>query len=200
MRNRTLYYIAAVTLFATASPSFAQQPADSAKNDRTFEAHEKVERLVPKHYYRLNYVLRETEDGRTLNQRTFVVTINPEVTNAQGEVVSAGDPRWWSVRAGTRVPYSTSSAEGAKYSYADVGVNLDSRGFEFGEALQLEVSSEISSLGTESQPSSGLPVIRQLKVRSAVLAPFGKPTMVFTADDPASKHRFELEVTPVRER
>src|ERR1700758_2675460 len=175
MRNRTLYYIAAVTLFATASPGFAQQPADSAKNDRTAEVHEKVERLgtaVPKHYYRLNYVLRETEDGRTVNQRTFVVTINPEVTNAQGEVVSGGDPRWWSVRAGTRVPYSTSSAEGAKYSYADVGVNLDSRGFEFGEALQLEVSSEISSLGTESQPSSGLPVIRQLKVRSAVLAPF----------------------------
>jgi hypothetical protein len=64
----------------------------------------------------------------------------------------------------------------------------------------MQITSEISSLGTESGVSVTAPAIRQVKVRSAVQAPVGKPTVIFTADDPASKHRFELEVTPTRAR
>jgi hypothetical protein len=43
---------------------------------------------------------------------------------------------------------------------------------------------------------SNAPAVRQVKVRSAVVAPVGKPILVFTADDASSRHRFELEVTP----
>ena len=137
MRNPMFYLATVVLMLAACSPSFAQQRADSGPSD-----HAKVEQLAdaaPKHYYRLNYVLRETDEGRAVNQRTFVVTINPEVLNAQGEVIV--EPKWWSVRAGTRVPYATGAADAGKYSYADIGVNLDSRGYEVGDSLQLEVSS-----------------------------------------------------------
>jgi len=63
--------------------------------------------------------------------------------------------------------------------------------------LQLEVTAEISSVATEAA-SNAAPPIRQLKVKGAVFAPLGKQTLVFTAEDPASRHQFELQVTPVR--
>lgn len=197
MRNRALYF---VLFIAATTPSFAQQRTADSQSDRVSDVHAKVEQLAnpTKHFYKLSYVLRETDEGKVLNQRNFVVTINQEATDAHGEVT--GDPRWWSVRAGTRVPMLTSSGEGEKFTYADVGVNLDSRGYEVGDAFQLEISTEISSLGADNAGKPTLPLIRQVKVRSAVVAPFGKQTTVFTADDPASKNRFELEVTPTRER
>jgi hypothetical protein len=193
MRTRFLQ-LAAVIVVLVSAATLAVSQQNSA--DQAASSNYPTTPNAAKHYYRLNYVLRETDEGKLLNQRAFVVTINSEATNAQGEVTS--DPRWWSLRAGTRVPFTTGSSEGSKYSYVDVGVNLDSRGYEASDAFQLEVSAEISSLGAEST-SLNPPVIRQLKVRSAVAAPFGKSTQVFTADDPASKHRFELDVTPVRE-
>jgi hypothetical protein len=38
-----------------------------------------------------------------------------------------------------------------------------------------------------------------MKVRSEALIPLSKPTLLFYADDPASRHRFELEVTATPE-
>ncbi|HZP23218.1 MAG TPA: hypothetical protein VFB04_07215 [Terriglobales bacterium] len=202
MSNRTLFFLAITLLAAASTVSVAQQnSAAQSRSPEPAEVRGKVDQLAnsaPKRYYKLSYVLRESDEGRVLNQRTFIVTINPEATNAQGEVKS--DPRWWSMRAGTRVPLATGGTEGGKYNYADFGVNLDSRGYEVGDAFQLEVSAEISSVATESPSSPGLPLIRMVKVRSAVLARFGQPTVVFTVDDPASKHRFALEVTSTRER
>lgn len=199
MRNLSAYF-ATITLLVVPTLAMPQQSAtETQPSEKLAGVVARVDQQAnpaPQRYYKLSYVLRETDEGKVLNQRTFVVTINPATTNAQGEITS----RWWSLRAGTRVPYSTGTAEDGKFSYADVGVNLDSRGYEAGDALQLEVSSEISSLGEENAGSPTLPLIRQIKVRSAALAPFGKSTAVFMADDPASKHRFELDVTPVRER
>jgi len=202
MRSPRFCFAILVLLLAAAStPALSQQSAAETPKASS------VNNLAPKHYYRLSYVLRESDEGKLINQRSFVVTINPE-----GEASSdaSHDAKWWSLRAGTRVPYASGPQDGPKtYNYADVGMDLDSRGYDSGDALQLEVSAEIKSLGSEGptpsvpQPAGSLvspPVIRQVKVHSAVLAPFNKPTMVFTADDPATKHRFELNVTPVRER
>ena len=199
MRTRMLYSIAIAIVLAV--PQLAIPQEDT--NGKVAEVKSRVDQIanpVPKRFYRLNYRLREGDEGKLVNQRAFVITINPERTNAEGE--ATGDPKWWSMRAGTKVPYAAGGSEASKaYSYADVGVNIDSRGYEIGDAFQLEVSTEITSLGTaESASAFEPPVIRQLKVRSAVLAPFGKPSTVFTAYDPASRHRFELEVTPVREK
>ena len=104
------------------------------------------------------------------------------------------------VEPAIRYAVSIPDSKGAGISYVDVGVNLDLRAVEFGDGLQVEVTSEISSAPVDGGPGAAAPVIRQVKVRSALWAPMGKPSMVFTADDASSKHRLRLEVTPVREK
>ena len=185
MRNRLVYLaLIAVLLAVTPRRAVSQQESGSKTTAATPQP-------VPKHYYKLNFVLRETDEGKVLNQRTFTLNISTEPPHVGGV-----PPEWWNVRSGTRVPISGSK----DVNYLDVGVNLDVRAEEAPEGLQMQITSEISSLGTENGAGASAPAIRQVKVRSAVQAPIGKPTVVFTADDPASKHRFELEVTPMRER
>jgi hypothetical protein len=191
MRTRLVYF-AAVALLLTVAPRLAISQESPAK--QADDVHAKVSQLaapVPKHYYKLSFVLRETDDGKVLNQRTFTMNIGAEPPHVGGV-----PPEWWNVRSGTRVPVSGSK----DVNYIDVGVNLDVRAEEVAEGLQMQVTSEISSVGTESGAGAIAPAIRQVKVRAALLAPIGKTTGVFTADDPASKHRFELEVTPIREK
>ena len=182
MRTRLVYF-ATIAILLAAIPRMAVSQQDSTESKPAVAA----QQPALKHYYRLNFVLQETEEGKVLNQRTFTLNISAESRHVGGNA-----PDWWNVRSGTRVPVSSSK----DVNYLDVGVNLDVRAEEGPEGLQMQITSEISSLGTESAVTA--PAIRQVKVRSAVQAPIGKPTVVFTADDPASKHRFELEVTPTR--
>jgi len=186
MYNRLVCFATIAVLFAAgARGAIAQQDGSESK------AVAAAEQPAPKHYYKLNFVLRETDKGKVLNQRTFSLDISAEAPRAR----NATPPEWWNVRSGTRVPVS-----GPKdVNYMDVGVNLDVRAEEVQEGLQMQIASEISSLGTESGIGAN-PAVRQLKVRSALLAPIGRPTAVFAADDPASTHRFELEVMAMREK
>jgi hypothetical protein len=183
MRKRLVYFATvAILLAATPRRAVSQQEPVS----KTTAA---AQQPAPKHYYKLNFVLRETDEGKVLNQRTFTLNVSAEPPHVGGV-----PPEWWNMRSGTRVPISGSK----DVNYLDVGVNLDVRAEEVPEGLQMQITSEISSLGTENGAGASAPAIRQVKARSAVQAPIGKPTVVFTADDPASKHRFELEVTPGR--
>jgi len=177
MRTRLICFATMLLLFA-ALPAVSQQGPADTKTPAVL--------LQPpaKHYYKLLFVLRETDEGKVLNQRTFNLDVS-------------SDPReWWHLRSGTRVPFSGSK----DVTYIDVGVNLDVRAEEGPEALQMQVTSEISSVAGETGGGTTAPALRQLKVTGAVLAPIGKPTTVFTADDAASKHRFQLEVTPTEVR
>jgi hypothetical protein len=179
MRTR-LFYFAIIAVLLAVAPRLGLSQEKSTES-KTAAARQPA----PKHYYKLNLVLRETDDGKVLNQRIFSMDISAEPPGANGVPLE-----WWNMRSGTRVPVSGSKD-------IEVGVNLDVRAEEVAEGLQMQITSEISSLGAES--GGGPPAIRQVKVRSAVLARIGKPTVVFTADDPASKRRLELEVTPTRE-
>jgi hypothetical protein len=182
MRTRLVCFAILATLLVTVPRlAFSQQDSTAPKAA--------AQQVAPKHYYKLNFVLRETDEGKVLNQRTFGMDISAEPAHVGGI-----PPDWWNMRSGTRVPFSGSK----DVNYIDVGVNLDVRAEEAPEGLQMQVTSEISSVASETGVGAAAPAIRQLKVRSAVLAPVGKPTVVFTADDAASKHRFELEVTPTR--
>ena len=185
MRNRLVYFVLIVVLLAATPRRAVSQQESGSKTTAA------AQQPAPKHYYKLNFVLRETDEGKVVNQRTFTLNISAEPPHVGGV-----PPEWWNMRSGTRVPISGSK----DVNYLDVGVNLDVRAEEVPEGLQMQITSEVSSLGTENGAGSSAPAIRQVKVRSAVQAPIGKPTVVFTADDPASKHRFELEVTPMRER
>jgi hypothetical protein len=184
MRNQLVYF-AAIAVLLAATPRLAVSPDSSEPRTPAV-----TQPKAPKHYYTLNFGLRETEEGKILNQRSFTLNISAEPPHVGGI-----PPEWWNVRAGTRVPASSSK----DLNYIDVGVNLDVRAEEVPEGLQMQITSEISSVGADGGIGAA-PAIRQVKVRAAVQTPIGKPTVVFAADDPASKHRFELEVTPTRER
>jgi len=138
----------------------------------------------PRHFYRLTYVLKESDENKVVNQRTFALT------------GSTGDRYTSRMRAGSRFPVRDAD----KTNYVDVGVNIDNHLEEVPEGLAMEVTAEISSAGTEPVTSGGAPVIRQLRTNAEAVVTPNKPTMLFTIDDPASHHRFELEVTASPER
>jgi hypothetical protein len=140
--------------------------------------------VAPGAYYRLNFLIRELDEGKLVNQRAYTMSV-------------PSDRKVCRLRSGTRIPVPSEKS----WTYVDVGINLDVQAEEAPEGLQLEVTAEISSGATENSTTTNLPpAIRQVRSQGAVVAPVGKPTIVFTADDPASHHRFELEVTPVREK
>ena len=186
MRTRLVCFAIMVVLLS-AAPRLAVSQQDSAESKTAAAA----QQPAPKHYFKLIFVLRETDEGKVLNQRTFGMDISAEPPRANGAPLD-----WWNMRSGTRIPLTGSNPKDT--NYIDVGVNLDVRAEEVPEGLQMQITSEISSVASENGVGVAAPAVRQLKVRSAVLAPLGKPTAVFTADDAASKHRFELEVTPTR--
>jgi hypothetical protein len=142
-----------------------------------------------KHYYRLNYVLKEWDDGKVINQRAYTL---PTTARADTLTISttAGD-EWTRLRAGTRLPVP----KGNEVSYIDVGVNIDNRLREAGDMLSLELTADITSAAPETGNATVAPALRQVRATTQSLITAGKPAIVFTADDPASHHRFELEVT-----
>ena len=174
--KRSFPLLVALLLLATLANGQSQQNATSPETKVTQAA------SVPAHYYKLNFVLRETSDGKVLNERTYSLG----VANA-----GSFDRDWWSLRAGTKVPVGS--------NYTDVGFNVDVRSLEVDTGLQLRVKADISSLPSDSG-NNALPPIRQMRVEEVVLVAVGKPTLIFLGEDPNSKHRFELEVTPVKER
>ena len=142
---------------------------------------------APKHYYKLNFVLKESNESKVLNERMFNMSISADPAGGR-------EHSWWNMRAGTRLPVRDANGT----NFVDVGVNLDVAARDSDSGLQLDVTTEISSVATEE---AAVPApIRQVKVKAAVFSPIGKPMTVFTAEDPVSRHQFQLEVTPVREK
>ena len=188
MRNRLLQsVILALSLAATSTSAISQQSENKAANPApTVQS--------PKHYYKLSFMLRETDEGKVVNQRTF--NASAEAIPLQAERHGGADRAM--IRAGSRLPIHDAKSS----DWIDVGVNLDvSNIVETDSGLQMEVRTEVSSLATENEASPGsTPIIRQVRTSSALVAPIGKTSQVFAVDDPASKHRFQLEVTPTPER
>src|SRR3974390_50896 len=138
----------------------------------------------PRHFYKLTYVLKEFGEGKGVNQRDFVLTC------------STGDRYASRMRAGSRIPVGQPD----KFSYVDLGINLDTRLEDVPEGLALEVTADISSPTTELPGSSVSPAIRQMRTNALAVVAMSKPTTLFSIDDPSSRHRFDLEVTAVPQK
>jgi hypothetical protein len=143
----------------------------------------------PKHCYALNYVLKELDGTKVINQRSFL--LNAVASNS---AINSPVADWSRLRLGNRVPVTVSS--GKDISYIDIGVNIDNRLRESGDALALEVTAEISSAAPDAGGGVAIaPTVRQVKGTAMTIITPGKPAIVFSADDPSSQHRFELQVT-----
>jgi hypothetical protein len=148
----------------------------------------------PDHYYRLNLTVEQTNDaGQVINTRSYAATV---MTNGGAQ----------EIRTGSKVPVETGSGNGnTQFQYIDVGVMVDVKNVrEVGEKLGFTLVTEVSSVATGANASSGMnpapgePIIRSNKWNSNVLIPIGKPTVVYSADDLEDKGKMQVEVTATR--
>lgn len=160
--KRFLFTLAAL---AFAGPALAQMP-DSAR------------------FYKLDFVVKEVEGGKTVNSRSF--------SAMQQVQMPGGNTAPSSIRAGGRVPVSSGSNN--QFQYYDLGVNIDARDLrETSADLSVNLTVDISSIAQETP--SAVPVVRQNKWSGAVLVAPRKPTVVFASDDVSSKRQLQLELT-----
>jgi hypothetical protein len=177
MLKRLALFAIMILFCATTPRAIAQQ------NELAPSAADVAKRTASAHYYRLDFVVRESDQGKLISQRSYSLGV------AAAGVAEGRD--WWILRAGTKVP--------AGSNYADVGFNIDVRPEDAGGALQLRLKADLSSLAPDAG-NVNLPPIRQMRVEEAVLVPINKPTVVFSAEDPSSKHQFQIEVTAVPQK
>lgn len=129
--------------------------------------------------YRLDIVVNELEDSKKVNSRAYSVLLEGE--------------NWSKLRIGSRIPIQQQSG----IVYMDVGLSLDCRLRESASGLSLEVILEMNSFaipeGAEERPAT--PPLRNFRTQTTSALALGKPTVVTSADDMASKRRFQVEVT-----
>ncbi len=137
-------------------------------------------------FFRLDFVVKELESGKLVNSRAYTMT------------VATGGPGDTEVRASSRLPVPNAPAppekSDAAFNYVSVGTHITCRRTqELGNRLSTHVAANVSTAVTE--PGAPAPVIRQVNWSSPVMVQLGKPTTIFSSDDPTSKRQMQLELT-----
>ncbi|HXZ70657.1 MAG TPA: hypothetical protein VEH31_07285, partial [Streptosporangiaceae bacterium] len=157
---------------------------EAGKSDTKVEA-------APIAVYHLDYVIRELDSGKVINQRKYSLSVEGSGRRESGHV-----------RVGRRVPVAvagTAAGPNPQYTYMDVGLNLDCNLQEQADGLLLQTMVEMSSVVTGGELAApGVPVTRQARASMASLLTLGKPTVIGTLDDVDSTHTYQIEVTATR--
>ena len=180
---RKLLVICGMLLLAVLA--VAQEKAPEKKDQKPYDAF--AEWDWAKAPYRLNFVLKEMDDGKLVNTRSYSMALDSTAQGSPGQ--SSGE-----VKAGSRVPLTGEKG----ITYMDVGVNLWARLLvKQSGALVLSNNTEISSLAAPDMARSEGPgpLVRSMRASTTCEVPIGKAFVLNELDDPVSKHRFQLEVT-----
>jgi hypothetical protein len=187
---RRIALLGMLVMLALASQSVAQNDKKT-ENQGPAAQNGDAPAKKPLNVYRLDFALSEFLDGKKVNTRSYTVTLREDEMNK--------------LRAGTRYPIATATLDkSTQYQYLDIGVNIDCRVVERGGYLELNAVVDSSVIeGTDAHgvpnPNTGLgPVIGQMKSDIRSLIRLGTPTMVSSMEDPASKRRFQLDVTATK--
>ena len=180
MRTKTLVAVLLV-LFASTSVLMKRAPAQVPAI-----ANPSAEK--PTAAYRLDYSVNEMEDAKKINSRQYSMIIKTEGSNE--------------IKIGTRVPVEAGQDT---WQYVDVGTNIWSRLEDQRGQIGLVTRADISNFATPEQVlalqrDSRRPLIRQLHIDASTIAVLGKPMLLGSVDDPASKRQFQLEVTVTKLR
>ena len=133
-------------------------------------------------FYQVEFVAKETEGKNIVNSRRYSLLMSNSTTTKGA-----------SIRMGTRVPVKV---DAANTQFFDAGVSIDCRSLrEVDRQLALDVTAEISSVVLRNDAPVGLPVVRNHRWTSNVLVDVGKPTAIFSSDDPNSNRTMYIEVT-----
>ena len=129
--------------------------------------------------YKLEFVLKQLDHGKIISTHNYTIAAEANSGNSQ-------------IRTGNRVPIDTGTDKGL--TYIDVGFNCDARIEKptSGNAVGLDVVWDLSTMPGSTGSEK---LIRQTRVRSTPLVPFGKGTLVGSVDDINSGQQFELDVT-----
>jgi hypothetical protein len=187
MRKHILIWCLLLAAPAFAHRAFAQdtpKPAETAKLPEP-----------PVHYYHLEILVQELgADGKPTNSRSYTTTVSTDSREASS-----------SIRTGSRIPVATGTLQNGgdnnnpvatQCQYIDVGVKIDARlTREIGRQLSIDLTADVSSVASASDPTLHQPVVRQNKWQAVVLIAVGKPTVVFTSDSLDSKGSMQLLVT-----
>lgn len=166
----------AALIAAFTGMSFGQEAGiESPKSQKQAET-------KPLSFYKVEYVLRELQDGKVINSRSYIMTI---ADRERGEV-----------KVGARVPVPTSETTG---QYMDVGTNIQCKVVGATDFTLLETSIEISSFALpEQSPGRTQPIVRQMHTSMAAVVPNGKQTIIGVMDDVNSTKRYEIAVTATK--
>ena len=144
----------------------------------------------PAGMYRLDFVIREMDGTKVINTRNYSMLVQTPTAHLR---VTESD-----VRAGTKVPVSVGVKDAqTQVQYTDIGIYIRaSLTYRDDGPLVVGVTTQISSL---AMPEPGAQAPSQPIIRTAnsngtgVLVP-GKALLVSSVDDPASNHKFTVEV------
>jgi hypothetical protein len=145
--------------------------------------------------YKLNFKVYELEDGKRINERSYVFPAIATPANTRS--------RPSSIKVGMRTPITTAEHDKERQiQYLDVGLNLDCTLEDVEGKLTANIAVEMSNFALPEQQEDprrgGDPVIRQLKQVFRIQLPLGKPVLVTSLDDINSKKRTQIEVTATR--
>ncbi len=149
-------------------------------------------------YYKLIFrVIATAGDGSSSSSRTYSQVISADHTGRNG--------RPSEIRTGDKIPVLTGSSTAdnvsTQFQYIDIGTEIDTANVtDNGGDLQALVTARVSSVAAakaaEQNPALGhQPVIRECKWDAKVTVRIGKPTIIFSSDNPSDKGKTELELT-----
>ncbi len=189
---RRIALLGMLAMLALASQGAAAQGDKKKENPESAAQNGNAAVNKPLNVYRLDFALSEFVDGKKVNTRSYRVIAREDETNK--------------LRSGTRYPVATATVDKTtQFQYLDVGVSIDCRIAERGAYLELNAvvdSSDIRDADAHGgrNPSIGQsPVIGQMKSDIRSLIRPGTPTMLSSMEDPASRRRFQLDVTATKE-
>ena len=139
-------------------------------------------------FYRLDLSVREMDGSKAVNTRNYTL-------NSEGN-------EWGRFRVGSKIPVSTGAINltgptpgpVTQWQYIDVGLNADCHIVDSDSGPTLIWTIELSSVAPELG-AGGQPIIRNVRSQGATLLLLNKPTLLSTADDLSSTHKFVFEVT-----
>jgi hypothetical protein len=143
----------------------------------------------PAVYYRLDLVIREMDGEKLVDTRNYSLWVQAGVLEM--------------ITTGSEVPYPsnsfspTGSGTARGYNYRSVGVQISCIVKEGADSPQLDLKLEVSN-ALPPEKDSDMPAFRKFSLNSRALLALGKPTTVSIVEDPASKHRFQVDVTATK--
>jgi hypothetical protein len=136
----------------------------------------------PAAFYRLEFAIREMEGEKSLNTNNYIL------------LLQAGHSA--KMTAGSQVPYPASSSS---MNYRSVGVSISCTLQETDGSPWLSLNIDISGLAPPEKAGDQYPpIFRSTNISAEAMLTPGKATMVGSVDDPATKHRLQVDVTAIK--